>query len=508
MTNYIPETNTYLALTVQDVLNLLKKGIQSNIHINPYDRPIALEDMQRLVEPMKQALESEDFRYSGTLSFSLTGSIFLSAATAQLLAELVGMDTRGKFKPIHIHMNENKIGPTCAKHFARVLTLDKHCLGVLSLGQNDIGDEGAQYFANALIAGKCQQNLELRLHENEISPEGARAFAAALESGQCPDGLRLYLAGNYIGTDGALHFAHILKHKKYPKNFLLDIEKNHIGEAGVAALADAIFVAGAREGLQIRLSDNIHDNELEKFKSMLMGKVEAVSTAAFSTQDAERCRLLLNQAFKAYHAYSILFPKEGKTLVTCSVRFIEKATDMHFPCGIAVRAVLLNPAMQYLQSLALKFPHIEDKNTLYKEQAKRANKILGLLNAQHVDSSEKLDAMQQLLDNLYITCSFLPANLSAETLSRLALMMHDFSMAYGQLAHHYNVLEQYEMRDRNVALQNDCTQQALMLEPKVDEVIIRQYKMPLVRFSAEHTVKSSAISIDSEGAVRFHQSNL
>ena len=113
-------------------------------------------------------------------------------------------------------------------------SLQWHCISVLILSHNKIGDEGAWAIAHALRV--CEVLSVLDLSGNSIQEAGAEALSKSLRS--CCKLQRLSLASNCIGDDGARAIAHSLRGCDVLS--VLDLSGNGIQDAGTEALSEAL----------------------------------------------------------------------------------------------------------------------------------------------------------------------------------------------------------------------------------------------------------------------------
>ncbi|CAM2702981.1 unnamed protein product [Rotaria socialis] len=126
----------------------------------------------------------------------------------------------------------------------KILTLTE-----LSLEKNRIGQQGAQYIADAL---RMNQTLTtLCLDTNQIGQRGAEHIADALKTNRTLT--TLYLGENQIGQYGARHIAEALKTNRTLTT--LGLEQNQIGQKGTEYIADALQV---NETLNILSLDQNH----------------------------------------------------------------------------------------------------------------------------------------------------------------------------------------------------------------------------------------------------------
>ncbi|MDR3540529.1 MAG: hypothetical protein P4L69_06105 [Desulfosporosinus sp.] len=112
---------------------------------------------------------------------------------------------------------------------ASITTLDFNC--------DEVGDEGAEAIANALM-NLHYKSITLNLWSNCISGKGAKAVAALLKNYNCKlDSLNLGV--NQIGTEEAMAIADALTNENC-KLSALDFSSNHIGGEGAAAIYAAL----------------------------------------------------------------------------------------------------------------------------------------------------------------------------------------------------------------------------------------------------------------------------
>lgn len=165
--------------------------------------------------------------------------------------------------PLRImRLERNRIGPTGAAAFGKVLGSPASALSQLWLGGNGIGAEGARMIATGL--GQNRKLRRLHLGSNDVSADGATALASALKgptslseldlsnnligdagAGSLAAALEintvmstLFLGVNWIGDAGAKLFAKALQTNQ--RLTTLDLRFNRIGEAGESAIAAAI----------------------------------------------------------------------------------------------------------------------------------------------------------------------------------------------------------------------------------------------------------------------------
>ena len=117
-------------------------------------------------------------------------------------------------------------------------SLQWHCISVLILSHNRIGDDGARAIAHALRG--CEVLSVLDLSGNGIQDAGTEALSEAL---RCCKLQRLSLASNCIGPSGALAVAGVLKHV-YKSLDTLDLSCNRLGDVGAVCL-EALFLSKA-----------------------------------------------------------------------------------------------------------------------------------------------------------------------------------------------------------------------------------------------------------------------
>ena len=113
-------------------------------------------------------------------------------------------------------------------------SLQWHCISVLILSHNKIGDDGARAIAHALRG--CEVLSVLDLSGNGIQDAGTEALSEAL---RCCKLQRLSLASNCIGPSGALAVAGVLKHV-YKSLDTLDLTCNRLGDVGAVCLAGGL----------------------------------------------------------------------------------------------------------------------------------------------------------------------------------------------------------------------------------------------------------------------------
>lgn len=113
----------------------------------------------------------------------------------------------------------------------------------ISLGHNEIGDEGAIALARAIASGA--PNLKrLHLHENKIGDSGASALAGALRPGEAPNVQALRLDFNRVGDAGVVALARAWQHDEGGKHLReLTLAGNLLTSVGLTALADALHAA-------------------------------------------------------------------------------------------------------------------------------------------------------------------------------------------------------------------------------------------------------------------------
>ena len=109
-------------------------------------------------------------------------------------------------------------------------SLQWHCISVLILSHNRIGDDGARAIADALLLSVQD------LSGNGIQDAGTEALSEALRSCKLQ---RLSLASNCIGPSGALAVAGVLKHV-YKSLDTLDLSCNRLGDVGAVCLAGGL----------------------------------------------------------------------------------------------------------------------------------------------------------------------------------------------------------------------------------------------------------------------------
>jgi len=134
-----------------------------------------------------------------------------------------------------LHLGQNKLGDAGANIIAKMLV--SNCsLKVLHLNRCAIGHEGAAGLAKAL---KENQSLtELYLGMNRTMDKGARSLADALRRNASL--LALGLGSNKIGNDGASEIADAIGY--HNRSLMkLELQSNSIGELGMVALADAML---------------------------------------------------------------------------------------------------------------------------------------------------------------------------------------------------------------------------------------------------------------------------
>ena len=103
-------------------------------------------------------------------------------------------------KLTHLYLNDNHLGAAAGGHLGNALATYKGSVGleVLSLGGNDMGDEGGVSLAEGLSTNSALQ--ELQVAGNRLGDRFALAMAVALGTNHTLSNLNLYC--NRIGEDG------------------------------------------------------------------------------------------------------------------------------------------------------------------------------------------------------------------------------------------------------------------------------------------------------------------
>ena len=128
------------------------------------------------------------------------------------------------------------IGMNICDEGVRLLSdsLQWHCISVLILSHNRIGDDGTRVIADALRG--CEVLSVQDLSGNVIQDTGTEALNEALRSCKSQ---RLSLASNCMGPSGALAVAGVLKHV-YKSLDTLDLSWNRLGDVGAVCLAGGL----------------------------------------------------------------------------------------------------------------------------------------------------------------------------------------------------------------------------------------------------------------------------
>lgn len=105
-----------------------------------------------------------------------------------------------------LDLRTNKIKAAGAREIARALKQPSTRLVELDIQQNGIGHEGARYFSEALLVNKSLRILNL--HGNSIKDEGTSYIADSLRQNRTLK--RLVVWGNQMSKEGALHLASAL----------------------------------------------------------------------------------------------------------------------------------------------------------------------------------------------------------------------------------------------------------------------------------------------------------
>ncbi|KAL3912795.1 MAG: hypothetical protein SGILL_006744 [Bacillariaceae sp.] len=148
-------------------------------------------------------------------------------------------------EPKSLDLWTNQIGPVGARAVAMMLSTNSS-LRRISLGNNAIGDEGAQAIAEALTQNPHSSLVYLGLGYNEIGNEGAVAITDAVSQ------LKLFatldLSGNLIGNEGAKALSN------------LNLSGNEIEGGGAGPIAEALRTCPKRI-VRVNLCNNPIEEE-------------------------------------------------------------------------------------------------------------------------------------------------------------------------------------------------------------------------------------------------------
>ncbi|KAG0099262.1 hypothetical protein BGZ93_008395 [Podila epicladia] len=137
-------------------------------------------------------------------------------------------------------------------------------LAALDLGDNSIGDNGAQALAGALKTNSTLTTLDL--YNNSIGDYGAFSLSEALKTNSTLT--TLVLSNNWIGPNGTGALAEALKTNSTLT--ILNLEWNSIGYDGVQALSDAL------KANSILTTLNLSNNSIEPDEAQVL--FEALKT--------------------------------------------------------------------------------------------------------------------------------------------------------------------------------------------------------------------------------------
>jgi Ran GTPase-activating protein (RanGAP) involved in mRNA processing and transport len=142
----------------------------------------------------------------------------------------------------------------------------------ISIGGQQIGDDGMRRFADAVAKGTSLPNLTwLGLSQTKIGDEGMEAFASAVTSktSPLPNLQELYLDGNPIGDRGMEAFASASGSLSSLKK--LSLQWNKIGDDGMKAFADAVKGGSLPNLTELELAGTrIGDEGMKAFASAII----------------------------------------------------------------------------------------------------------------------------------------------------------------------------------------------------------------------------------------------
>ena len=137
----------------------------------------------------------------------------------------------------HLDLSDNNIGPLGCFEIFKLLKCRESQLSWLNLKRNQLTDEAAKYFAEAIDNNNCQLRT-LDLARNNISHIGAQHLAEAINNNNCQ--LRtLNLTDNDISDIGAQHLAEAINNNNCQLH-TLHLTDNNISDIGAQHLAEAI----------------------------------------------------------------------------------------------------------------------------------------------------------------------------------------------------------------------------------------------------------------------------
>jgi patatin-like phospholipase/acyl hydrolase/Ran GTPase-activating protein (RanGAP) involved in mRNA processing and transport len=143
-----------------------------------------------------------------------------------------------------LNLTWNQIGASGAASMAQAL-LTNSALRQLDLSINQIGDKGAASMAQALLTNSALRQLDLE--DNQMGASGAASIAQALLTNSA---LRqLNLGSNYIGAKGAASIAQALLTNSALRQ--LNLGHNEIGDQGAASIAQALLTNAALTRLDL-----------------------------------------------------------------------------------------------------------------------------------------------------------------------------------------------------------------------------------------------------------------
>lgn len=143
-------------------------------------------------------------------------------------AEAIARSLKGNTSLTSLNLSSNKLGVASA---TLVHSLKGTKVAKLDLGDNEIGDDGAEAIGKALPGTNV---TKIFLPSNGISAAGAKALGEALRETQV---ILLHLWNNIIGDDGAKYLGEALRGTRV---ISLDLSENDISAVGAKFLGDVL----------------------------------------------------------------------------------------------------------------------------------------------------------------------------------------------------------------------------------------------------------------------------
>jgi hypothetical protein len=241
----------YLSLQHRKINDDSVKGLCNALRCSTYVKVLSLEHNNITSAGCKQI--GAVLRVLSTLQSLLLGSNLISDTGVEMLAKalrrnygLLELNLVGRKHIVNDFAAASggavdqppRITPWGITILANSLASHKF-IRILSLGTNEIGDEGCRALTAMLSSHETLEHLEL--DNNGIGPEGARELGNALRTNKSLTFLNI--AKNKIPDDG---FAGLAKGLKVNKSMrLMDIAENQMGEEGANDMTSSIIGRGA-----------------------------------------------------------------------------------------------------------------------------------------------------------------------------------------------------------------------------------------------------------------------